>query len=334
MKMPNRTGTVCKLPGKRRRPYMVRLYTPNGYAILGYYRLRSEAVTALMQAAGKAPPASKSPTATLSEIYEIWSSKKYSEVSSAAARSYKNAWGKITPLHKRPIRYITVSDIEAAVIASDPAVSTRKLISQLLHQLYAYAIAHDLADKDPSAVADISKRPAPETQLVRKPFTYAEVVDLFSSPHPYAAIVLVGIYTGMRPGELLELRISEVDLDTNMLRIAGSKSKSGHSRVIPIHPAILLTITILARNSPDTLLFHTAKGKPVSYFSYHSFMESLGHTPHDTRHTFASIAHKCDMDQLAVKRIMGHFVSDLTQAVYTHLDESFLIRELRKFAVL
>lgn len=334
MKLPNRTGSVSKLSGSRRKPYMARVYTPDGYAVLGYYRLRSEAMTALMQAAGKAPPEPASPTATLEEIYLRWSAKKYSEISSAAVRSYRNAWDKVKQLYNRPIRFIKVSDIETAVITSDPAVSTRKVLKQLLNQLFSYAIAHDLADRNPVAVADISKRPSPDAQLIRKPFTYGEVSDLFTNTDPLANIVLVGIYTGMRPGELLSLKTSEVDLEANMLRIAGSKSKSGHFRVVPIHPAILSTITVLVQKSHDSYLFHSSKGRPVSYYIYHTYMETLGHTPHDTRHTFASYAHKSGMDQLAVKRILGHYVSDITQAVYTHLDEVFLIREMMKFVIL
>jgi integrase len=55
------------------------------------------------------------------------------------------------------------------------------------------------------------------------------------------------------------------------------------------------------------------------------------HTPHDTRHTFATIAARSGMDSNAVKRIMGHVIADITQGVYTHMTVEDLARELSKF---
>ena len=68
----------------------------------------------------------------------------------------------------------------------------------------------------------------------------------------------------------------------------------------------------------------------------HFFNQFVGdhHTPHDTRHSFVTYAHKSGMDALAVKMIVGHSTSgDVTQSVYTHLDEEFLQREMEKFTV-
>lgn len=310
---------------------MARIYTPDGYAILGYFRLRSEAMTALINAAGKAPPCQQSPTATLDDVYKQWSVKKYQDITKVSIQAYKRAWRHLTALHNRPIRYITVTDIETTVIKEDPAVNTRITIKILLNQLYQYAVAHDLADRNLSEFIDISKRPNPADKLVRKPFTFGEVTDLFASSDSTAQLVLIGIYTGMRPSELLHLSHDEIDLNTGMLRIRGSKTQSGYNRVIPIHPAIL---QILTRAKSSRYITTNRLGRPINYDYYRLWLAKHGHTPHDTRHTFATYALKSNMHPLAVKRIMGHTVKDITESVYTHLDEPFLIREMQKYAIL
>lgn len=55
----------------------------------------------------------------------------------------------------------------------------------------------------------------------------------------------------------------------------------------------------------------------------------IKHTPHDTRHTFATFADRCGMNQVAVKRIMGHSLKDVTQH-YTHKNISELLVEINK----
>lgn len=336
MKLPNRTGSICKLSGKRRKPYMVRIYTPDGYAILGYYRLRSEAMTALMTAAGRQPPVSDSPTVVLENVYDQWSYQHETKVKPETMRNYRKAWRYIEPLHHRPIRYITPSDIENTVTRFDPPASIRNNIRNLLNQLYRYAMKNNMADKNPADLIEIRKPPEPSA-VVRRTFTYPEVSTLFSSSDPVHKAILIAIYSGMRPGELLSLSVDEIDLDNQMLYIHGSKTKSGKFRHIPIHPAILSIITELyeiARKFDQRLILTNRLGHKLVYQYYHQELSRLGHTPHDTRHTFITFARKSGLDQLAVKRIIGHSVSDITESIYTHLDDDFLSAEMRKFVIM
>ena len=330
MKLPNRTGTVCKLSGNRRKPYMVRIYTASGYAILGYYRLRSEAVTALMIAVNQTIASPQSPNATLSEVYAMWSAKHFPTITAGSRYQYEQAWRTLKPLHNRSIRHISVSLIESTVESSHTAPSTRKTIKTLLNQVYATALRYDLADRNLADLIDI-ETPVPQ-KVTRKVFTYAEVTDLFNRKTPIDCAILIAIYTGMRPGELLALDRTHIDLGSGCFRIPGSKTKSGLNRTIPIHPAILSMVTEMVQK-PGNLL-RTNHNKPLKYGTYKSALATLGHTPHDTRHAFASYAHKSGMDELATKRILGHHVSDLTASVYTHLDEAFLQREMSRFCIL
>ena len=335
MKLPNRTGSICKLSGNRRRPYMVRIYTPSGYVILGYYRLRSEAMTALMQASVRSAPAS-SPTQLLSDVYHEWSERKYRDIGDVSIKAYQRAWQALKDCWSRPIRYLTVSEIEQSVMHSDPPPSGCDVVKVLLSQIYKYALAHDYTDRNLAPLVDIKKPSNPDKQIKRIPFDFGQVYDLMNSQNILDKIALIGCYTGMRPNELLALSVTEIDIENQMMHIAGSKTKNGLLRAVPIHPAILSTINDLwlkSRESGQKTLFQT-KGKKVTYTVYRHKLQKIGHTPHDTRHTFATYARKSGMDQLAIKRILGHSSKDLTEAVYTHTDDSYLKREMQKFVII
>ena len=54
------------------------------------------------------------------------------------------------------------------------------------------------------------------------------------------------------------------------------------------------------------------------------------HRPHDCRKTFATNAKKVGMDEYALKRIIGHAITDITEKVYTERDIEWLESEIEK----
>ncbi len=72
----------------------------------------------------------------------------------------------------------------------------------------------------------------------RKIFTEEEISFLWDHlDMEDVDIVLILLYTGMRPGELPEVKLDNIYLDENYLT-AGFKTKAGTNRYIPIHPRI------------------------------------------------------------------------------------------------
>ena len=62
-------------------------------------------------------------------------------------------------------------------------------------------------------------------------------------------------------------------------------------------------------------------------------MESLGfnHMPHETRHTCISMLAEAHVDQVMIKKIVGHSgAMTLTERVYTHLDVEALLEAINK----
>ena len=91
MNLPNGFGSVYKLSGKRRRPWVARKTTgwtfdeDNGksypiYQFVGYYATRAEALTALTEY-NKDPYDLKSNVITFDEVYEKWTDEHFPKVS-------------------------------------------------------------------------------------------------------------------------------------------------------------------------------------------------------------------------------------------------------------
>ena len=83
----------------------------------------------------------------------------------------------------------------------------------------------------------------------------------------------------------------------------------------------------------DTLIppGYTSKylGKPIKRFCKE--VEISDHLPHDTRHTFITLASNYGIDRYILKSIVGHTQSkDITADVYTHKTIEQYIEEVNK----
>lgn len=340
IRLPNSYGTVYRLSGKRRNPWIARKFvcwkiddkeqkaTPV-YKTIGYYPKRQDALNAL--AVYNLDP-KDDVKITFADVFSLWSERHFPEISEPTAKSYRNAYAYLAPLHDREMKSIRTVDIEHTVEDADVPRTVVRFIKSLLIQMYRYALAHEVCDKDYSQLVDL--KTDHEAQIERKVFTKEEVENL--PDDVYGDVMRVALFTGMRPSEVCELQRDEVDFGSGMLRIKGSKTKAGKNRLCPIHPYILSTLQRNCLKSEKfgiTGVFVNQHGSQVKYQRYKEQVYKLNHTPHDTRHTFATCAMLSGMDEYAVKLIMGHSVSDLTKRVYTHANEEWLKEQMGKYKI-
>jgi len=147
------------------------------------------------------------------------------------------------------------------------------------------------------------------------------------NPNHLTPIVLVALNTGLRKGELLNLRWPDVDLVGAQLTVQGDGAKSGQTRHVPLNADALKTLTAWQTatsskgyvfpgraDSSDGRLDNVKKGwaavltaAKVSNFRFH-----------DLRHTFASKLVMAGVDLNTVRELLGH--SDLKMTLrYAHL---------------
>lgn len=164
-------------------------------------------------------------------------------------------------------------------------------------------------------------------------------------------IILIYIYTGVRPTELLEIKSSDVHIKEKYM-IGGIKTEAGKNRVIPLHNKIVPLVENRLKDNREYLITNKY-GKQYTRAVYtnsnwNTVTNKLGlvHSPHDTRYTFAYLSDKFNLNSVATKIIMGHSIAnadrtafksgdkfDVTKGTYTEKTINDLLTEINKISV-
>ncbi len=137
-------------------------------------------------------------------------------------------------------------------------------------------------------------------------------------------MVLLSLNTGMRRGEVFNLRWSDIDFTSGALTVAGATAKSGTSRHVPMNQTVIDTLQAWRRQTTGTdLVFPGRDGKPFDNVNT-AWAASLKEASiqnfrwHDMRHHFASRLVMSGVDLYVVSRLLGHSSFQMTQR-YAHL---------------
>lgn len=139
--------------------------------------------------------------------------------------------------------------------------------------------------------------------------------------YPIAAILIM---TGIRIGELFELRWKDVDLDRQMLIIRPESSlKNEDGREIPINDQLIPIFQSLPRRAEFVFPGENANPQRTTCQHSHNKARKLAGFPdlkvHHLRHTFASLAIREGHDPATVSKLLGHKSIRVTMDIYHHL---------------
>ncbi|MET0017860.1 tyrosine-type recombinase/integrase [Oscillibacter sp.] len=337
MRRANGTGTIVKLSGNRRRPYVVKISVVDKWGrmqqkTLSYHSKMVEAQEALDaynhdKAAGLTPRADKY-SVTLQQIYDLWSPRKYTTISRQAADAYRACWGRLSRYNNMRVADLTIDHLQSIIdedAKNNMSQSTMQNDKMLTRALFKYAMERDIIMKDYSAFVEVPSVAAKYEKGAFDDLQMAKLEQLARGGFPWADTVLMLCYTGFRINEFLKLTPFSYDRAEDFLR-GGSKTEAGKDRVIPIHPKIKPYLEGWLSRGGESIICKE-NGKPVSYAWYlsnlfKSVVEELGvpqATPHWCRHTFATRLHEAGAPDLEIKRLMGHADSNVTEH-YTHTD--------------
>lgn len=180
------------------------------------------------------------------------------------------------------------------------------------------------------------------------PFTIEEMDVLWNNVKikGYVDVVLIQCYSGWRPQELGLLRLENVDIN-NWTFMGGMKTDAGTDRVVPIHPKIrslvkqrydeasalgseyLINCTD-ATTHRSSLMFTYDKYQPRFSKIRDELKLNPQHRPHDGRMMFITMAKKYNVDEYAIKYMVGHAINDVTEKVYTKRELDWLKEEIEK----
>lgn len=339
MKLPNGFGSVYKLSGKRRNPWVARKtvgWTFNEekkrsypiYQFVGYYSSRQEALTALVDY-NKDPYDLHFDTITFGELYERWSDRHFPTVSHSNVQGYKASYNLCTKIKDMNIHDIKLDHLQNVVDESGKNTPTLKKLKIMFGLIYDYAVKHEIVTsekRDMVKYVDISKAGNPNAYN-RKPFSKKEIQTVWKHQegNEYVSVILILIYSGVRIGELLDLKKSDVHLGERWFYVRESKTESG-IREVPIAEKIVPFFQHWMQKDCEYLIC-TPDNKHFKYRNYYDsywtpLMEQMNlmHRPHDTRHTCISLLTTAKVDERILKKIVGHKGIGVTETVYTHLE--------------
>jgi integrase/recombinase XerC len=247
-------------------------------------------------------------------------------------------------LHLRSVDHTLVREFLGDLI--EQGFSKRSIARKLacLKSFYKYLLKTHVVNSNPTTIVVSPKLDKRLPQFLEE----EAVTRLMEQPDRTqpegardAAILELFYSTGIRLGELLGLRIGDVDQGNGTIKVTGKGRKQ---RIVPFgsHTRDSLR-TYLARR--DELaghaahgervdrLFLTVRGKPMNpkgvnllvnkYIALVSEIEKK--SPHVLRHTFATHLLNRGADLQAVKELLGHESLSTTQ-LYTHVSVDRLIR--------
>lgn len=337
MKRANGTGTIIKLQGNRRKPFVVKIPARDnrGYVVqnvLGYYPSSKEAQAALeaynVNKNTSAAPAPDKLSMSLQAVYDLWSARKYAKAGAASVTSYKASWRRLSVLAGMVMRNITVDQLQAIIDRDEADGLSKSSINNdrlLMRALYAFAMERDIVAKDYSAFIQIPSVGPKYEKGTFDDIQMKKLEQMAVDGFPWADTVLMLCYTGFRITEFLTLTPFSYNAEGYYLR-GGIKTEAGKNRVVPVHPKIKPYLMRWLAKGGEAIIC-AENGKPVSTTWYRNnafkpVVEALGApgvTPHWCRHTFASRLHAAGVAELEQKRLLGHADKDVTQH-YTHTD--------------
>ena len=247
-------------------------------------------------------------------------------------------------LDKQKINLITTASVEKFITAKqaeDLALGSLRKILVTLNQVMKYTVRHGLIDYNPVIDAE---RPRSIGKLAEsvdlKVLTPEQIRALLSAEDDlkYKTIFLTAVMTGMRQGEILGLKWSDLDFEKKQIhvqrtfnhgRFFAPKTK-GSIRRIDLSPLMVKEILkwklASGRNELD-LIFPSKAGTPIECqkLMIRHFIPALKRAGlprirfHDLRHTYASLMIEQGENIKYVQDQLGHSSPTVTLNVYAHL---------------
>jgi len=211
--------------------------------------------------------------------------------------------------------------------------TTARLLSSL-RRFYRYLVREGVLKTDPSAEVDSPKlgRPLP------KSLTEEQVEKLLQAPDTKKTLglrdraMLETLYaTGLRVSELTGLTLSQLNLNTGVVRVVGKGNKE---RLVPLGEEALSWLATYLSQARGVLLggrltdalFPTARGAAMTrqafWYNIKAYARAAGIgpalSPHTLRHAFATHLLNHGADLRVVQMLLGHADLSTTQ-IYTQV---------------
>jgi integrase/recombinase XerD len=227
------------------------------------------------------------------------------------------------------------------------SVTSINRIFSSIRSFHNYLTGEEIIHKNPILMLDAPKVPRklPMVLTPQEIETILSSVDTTINLGKRDLAILEILYSGgLRVTELCDLKLTDLLIESEMLRVTGKGNKV---RIVPLGPRAIKCLddyfkTIrpgLARKKQNNgKIFLSRNGKPLTRMMIWNLIKKyVGMTnikkeisPHTFRHSFATHLLEGGADLRAVQEMLGHSDISTTQ-IYTHLDKEYLKEVHRTF---
>ena len=281
------------------------------------FKTKKEAV-AYIEALRSCPDAPK--VVSVSELYERLK-PDLAGLSKSKQTAYRIAWNKIKDeVEWRTIDSFAVPELQELVDSSAPSYYTRRDIKSLISKLYGIAIRDDLADKNRAQYIKLPKLITSERSIFEEDEIGKLWADFTETGDKVTAGMLLMLYVGIRPGELLTIKKENVHLKEHYMT-GGIKTERGRRRKLIIPEKAEPVVRLLLESEREGLLCWY-KNKNDFYDEWTAKRAALGLreelTPYCCRHTYITRLTALGVSPAMLQELAGHEDYDTTLD-YTHL---------------
>ena len=241
---------------------------------------------------------------------------------------------------------VKLEDLEHfAAFISDLGIGPRSLARILsgVRQFYCFLVIDGYLEVDPTELLESPKQPdhLPEVLSTAEVDLLEQAIDLSKwEGHRNRAIIEVLFSCGLRVSELTNLKLSNLYIEEQYIRVMGKGSKE---RLVPISPRALdeLNYWFADRNvmkikpGEEDYVFLNRRGQHLTrtmiliMIKRYAVEAGIKKTisPHTLRHSFATSLLEGGADLRAIQAMLGHESIGTTE-IYTHIDTSTLRQEI------
>lgn len=212
-----------------------------------------------------------------------------------------------------------------------------------IKSLFGFLMLEKIIEKDPSELIDSPRIgfKIPEVLSIQEIDSIIAAVDLSKKEGQRNRAILETLYScGLRVSELITLKLSDLYLDDEFIRVEGKGQKQ---RLVPISKKAIKEIQfymadrhlVTAKKGHEDFLFLSRRGTHLSRIMIFHIIKELADevgiikiiSPHTFRHSFATHLLEGGANLRAIQMMLGH-ESITTTEIYTHIDRSRLRSEI------
>lgn len=249
------------------------------------------------------------------QFTEFLKSKKHSNATILAyGKDIEQLADFLSDLQKNNVHEVKTEDLQAFLAQMSDKGYTPKSISRKLNStrtFYRYLKVNEFITDDPSLLVAHPKYELAPPRIL-KPTEYRALRDAARNDPRMFSIIELLLQTGIRIGELAELRLSDMLADTLKIRPMEKHAE----RVVPLNRSAKDSLNRYLKIRPevtDDHIFVTKSGKPflvrnirTAIERYFRLAEIENAKVNDLRHTFVAHHLKHGVSLVLLSKILGH----------------------------